>query len=99
MRSFFKFQNTQIKANFGAKPFAYAEGKNHQAHPSDHDLTREIRESFAALPFHMASDSDGEGHSSTASISTDHTDLSQPGPPCRLGSAPRASNGKNTRIL
>ena len=69
-----------MKANFGARPFAFAEGQQHrEAADEADDLTREIRESFNLLPFHTTSDSEDEGTQSAPSTpsnlsdSNDHT--------------------------
>ncbi|GFR88445.1 hypothetical protein ElyMa_006100100, partial [Elysia marginata] len=42
----------RVKANFGARPFAYAEGQQHRdAAEEANDVLRDIRESFNHLPF------------------------------------------------
>ncbi|KAL3856755.1 hypothetical protein ACJMK2_011476 [Sinanodonta woodiana] len=79
----------RVRANFGARPFAYAEGQQHrEAADEANDLTREIRESFGHLPFHTASESDSEGAVTAASSPTSVSevkDLTSPttGPPCK----------------
>ncbi|XP_062574144.1 probable E3 ubiquitin-protein ligase HECTD4 [Saccostrea cucullata] len=56
------YPNTRIIANFGTRPFAFAEGQQHkEAADGGNDLTREIRESFCHLPFHPHTDSENEG--------------------------------------
>lgn len=86
-------KNTRVKANFGARPFAYAEGWHHrEAADACNDLTREIRESFIALPFHSGSDSDSEGPTTTSTSSSvvETRDIkSHPGPPCKIASIPK----------
>jgi len=86
----------RIRANFGSSPFAYAEGRNgHNSPDHIHDLVREIRDSFIALPFHISSDSDSEGpvmlSSATSEAAT--TPRTPPGPPCRTAALPRALKG------
>ena len=50
-----------MKANFGARPFAYAEGQQHrEAAEAVNEVLRDIRESFGHLPFHAASDSESD---------------------------------------
>ena len=94
----FLIQTTRVKANFGARPFAYAEGQQHrEAADEVDDLTREIRESFNHLPFCSQSDSDSEGAvtaPSTPSASADlpDTDLSS-GPPCKAVPIPKPQKG------
>lgn len=72
-------QNTKVRANFGCRPFAYAEGQAHRnAADLCVDLAEEISANFEALPFAMASDSDNDAGASVASDSGSH------GPPCRI---------------
>lgn len=72
-------QNSKIRANFGNRPFAYAEGQAHRnAADLCVDLAEEISANFEALPFAMASDSDNDAGASVASDSGSH------GPPCRI---------------
>lgn len=92
------FQNTRVKANFGARPFAYAEGQQHrEAADEANDLTREIRESFSHLPFNSVSDSEEEGTVSAPSAPSsviDPMDLSEPlGPPCKTVPIPKPLKG------
>lgn len=69
-------QATRVKANFGSRPFAFAEGQQHrEAADEADDLTREIRESFGHLPFHSTSDSDGEGALTTPSTPSNVSDI------------------------
>ncbi|XP_013380029.1 probable E3 ubiquitin-protein ligase HECTD4 isoform X2 [Lingula anatina] len=92
-------RNTKIKANFGAKPFAYAEGREHRdAADECSDISREIQEMFEVLPFHITSDSDSETQTTTGTATPDSSAEvgSPPGPPCRLGAAPKASREYNT---
>lgn len=73
------FQNSKIRANFGGRPFAYAEGQAHRnAADLCVDLAEEISANFEALPFAMASDSDNDAGASVTSDSGSH------GPPCRI---------------
>ncbi|XP_063042342.1 probable E3 ubiquitin-protein ligase HECTD4 isoform X2 [Engraulis encrasicolus] len=72
-------KNTKIRANFGCRPFAYAEGQAHRnAADLCVDLSEEISANFEALPFAMASDSDNDAGTSVAS------DPGSQGPPCRI---------------
>ncbi|KPP69529.1 hypothetical protein Z043_111707 [Scleropages formosus] len=72
-------KNTKIHANFGSRPFAYAEGQAHRnAADLCVDLAEEISANFEVLPFAMASDSDNDAGASIASDSGSH------GPPCRI---------------
>lgn len=76
---FFCLQNSKIRANFGSRPFAYAEGQAHRnAADLCVDLAEEISANFEALPFAMASDSDNDAGASVTSDSGSH------GPPCRI---------------
>ncbi|TNM90140.1 hypothetical protein fugu_004374 [Takifugu bimaculatus] len=71
--------NSKIRANFGGRPFAYAEGQAHRnAADLCVDLAEEISANFEALPFAMASDSDNDAGASVTSDSGSH------GPPCRI---------------
>ncbi|XP_029685253.1 LOW QUALITY PROTEIN: probable E3 ubiquitin-protein ligase HECTD4 [Takifugu rubripes] len=72
-------KNSKIRANFGGRPFAYAEGQAHRnAADLCVDLAEEISANFEALPFAMASDSDNDAGASVTSDSGSH------GPPCRI---------------
>uniref|UniRef100_A0A4W3K6B9 HECT domain E3 ubiquitin protein ligase 4 n=1 Tax=Callorhinchus milii TaxID=7868 RepID=A0A4W3K6B9_CALMI len=72
-------KNTKVRANFGCRPFAYAEGQAHRnAADLCVDLAEEISANFEALPFAMASDSDNDAGASVASDTGSH------GPPCRI---------------
>ncbi|KAK7934210.1 hypothetical protein WMY93_005106 [Mugilogobius chulae] len=72
-------KNAKIRANFGSRPFAYAEGQAHRnAADLCVDLAEEISANFEALPFAMASDSDNDAGASVTSDSGSH------GPPCRI---------------
>ncbi len=99
VKDFSLFQNTRIKANFGSRAFAYAEGTHHRNAADDcHDVTQEIRETFGALPFHISSDSEGEGPPSIASGTSDggaNTPRTPPGPPCKTPSMPKSTKGKH----
>ena len=88
-------QNTRIKANFGAKPFAYAEGRHHRNAADDYDLTQEIRETFGALPFNMGSDSDSEGPTAASSATSGGSKevSTPPGPPCKTATVPKSLRG------
>lgn len=90
-----------MKANFGARPFAYAEGQQHrEAADEADDLTREIRESFNHLPFNSTSDSESEGAvtaPSTPSNLSEMTDHSIPaGPTCKTVPIPKPLKGMIT---
>ncbi|XP_037231527.1 probable E3 ubiquitin-protein ligase HECTD4 isoform X6 [Falco rusticolus] len=72
-------KNTKVRANFGSRQFAYAEGQAHRnAADLCIDLAEEISANFEALPFAMASDSDNDAGTSIASDPGTH------GPPCRI---------------
>ncbi|KAF4790542.1 putative E3 ubiquitin-protein ligase HECTD4 [Turdus rufiventris] len=78
-------QNTKVRANFGSRPFAYAEGQAHRnAADLCLDLAEEISANFEALPFAMASDSDNDAGTSIASDPGTH------GPPCRIAAVATA---------
>ena len=90
-----------MKANFGARPFAFAEGQQHrEAADEANDLTREIRESFSHLPFNSTSDSEGEGTVSAPSAPSsivDPMEVSEPlGPPCKTVPIPKPLKGKGS---
>ncbi|XP_040202102.1 probable E3 ubiquitin-protein ligase HECTD4 isoform X1 [Rana temporaria] len=75
-------KNTKIRANFGSRQFAFAEGQAHRnAADLCIDLAEEISANFEALPFAMASDSDNDAGTSIASDPGSH------GPPCRVAAA------------
>ncbi|KAL7986606.1 hypothetical protein Chor_012889 [Crotalus horridus] len=79
------FQNTKVRANFGSHPFAYVEGQAHRnAADLCIDLAEEISANFEVLPFAMASDSDNDAGTSTASDPGTH------GPPCRIAAVATA---------
>ncbi|XP_044786032.2 probable E3 ubiquitin-protein ligase HECTD4 isoform X6 [Bubalus bubalis] len=78
-------KNTKTRANFGSRPFAYAEGQAHRnAADLCTDLAEEISANFEALPFAMASDSDNDAGTSIASDPGTH------GPPCRIAAVATA---------
>lgn len=84
-------QNTKVRANFGSRPFAYAEGQAHRnAADLCLDLAEEISANFEALPFAMASDSDNDAGTSIASDPGTH------GPPCRIAAVATAQQRKVT---
>ncbi|XP_061115937.1 probable E3 ubiquitin-protein ligase HECTD4 isoform X3 [Conger conger] len=84
-------KNTKIRANFGCRPFAYAEGQAHRnAADLCPDLAEEISANFEVLPFAMASDSDNDAGASVASDSGSH------GPPCRIAAVAAAQQQYNT---
>lgn len=92
-------KNTRVKSNFGARPFAYAEGRHHidAAHEAS-ESAKEIRATFGILPFPGCSDSESDVGERT-SITTpgggcgagDSPDAPSPPmvPPCRIPLAPR----------
>lgn len=85
----FIFQNTKVRANFGSRQFAYAEGQAHRnAADLCIDLAEEISANFEALPFAMASDSDNDAGTSIASDPGTH------GPPCRIAAVATAQQRK-----
>ncbi|XP_033101041.1 probable E3 ubiquitin-protein ligase HECTD4 [Anneissia japonica] len=60
-------KNTRIRANFGSRPFAYAEGLQHyKAAEGCSDSMEEISANFGVLPFHTEEESDSDGASSTS---------------------------------
>ncbi|XP_075290613.1 putative E3 ubiquitin-protein ligase HECTD4 isoform X1 [Opisthocomus hoazin] len=78
-------KNTKVRANFGSRQFAYAEGQAHRnAADLCIDLAEEISANFEALPFAMASDSDNDAGTSIASDPGTH------GPPCRIAAVATA---------
>ena len=92
-----------MKANFGARPFAFAEGQQHrEAADEANDLTREIRESFSHLPFNSTSDSEGEGTVSAPSAPSsvvDPMEVAEPlGPPCKTVPVPKPLKGKGLSL-
>ena len=90
------FQNTRIRANFGARPFMYAEGTQHRKAADEcHDVTQDIKDTFGALPFHFDSDSDDAASSSvTNSDAGSHGELrASPGLPCRTAMIPKSLRG------
>lgn len=88
---FILLQNTKVRANFGSRPFAYAEGQAHRnAADLCLDLAEEISANFEALPFAMASDSDNDAGTSIASDPGTH------GPPCRIAAVATAQQRKVT---
>jgi hypothetical protein len=88
------FQNTKTRANFGSRPFAYAEGQAHRnAADLCTDLAEEISANFEALPFAMASDSDNDAGTSIASDPGTH------GPPCRIAAVATAQQRKPLFLL
>ncbi|KAJ7994262.1 hypothetical protein DPEC_G00264060 [Dallia pectoralis] len=86
-------KNTRIRANFGCRAFAYAEGQAHRnAADLCVDLAEEISANFEALPFAMASDSDNDAGASVASDSGSH------GPPCRIAAVAVAQQQYNSDL-
>ena len=60
-----------MKANFGARSFAYAEGQQHRdAAEEANDVLRDIRESFNHLPFHGLLGAGGSEDSESDSAET-----------------------------
>ncbi|XP_055995500.1 probable E3 ubiquitin-protein ligase HECTD4 isoform X2 [Ostrea edulis] len=90
-------KNTRIRANFGTRPFAFAEGQQHkEAADAANDLTREIRESFCHLPFHPQSDSENEGSSQQSPDASIIDEIkTQKGPPCKTAIIPKPQNVYN----
>ena len=91
----FHLQNIRVRANFGGRAFAYAEGQEHRNAADDcHDAIQDMREGFGALPFNMGSDSDSDAaslHSATSDLGRDVH--SPPGPPCRTPAIPKSLKG------
>ena len=95
-------QNTRIRANFGARPFMYAEGTQHRKAADEcHDVTQDIKDTFVALPFHFDSDSDDAASSSvTNSDSGSRGELrASPGLPCRTAMIPKSLRGMSADYL
>ena len=89
-------QNCRVKANFGTRPFAYAEGQQHRdAAEAANDVMRDIRESFGHLPFHCISDSDSDGNETGAggSVLDSRDSCTPPRAPCKRAVAPSALKG------
>ncbi|KAK7506010.1 hypothetical protein BaRGS_00002732 [Batillaria attramentaria] len=86
-------KNCRVKANFGTRPFAYAEGQQHrEAAEAANDVMRDIRESFGHLPFHCVSDSDSEGNETggAGSVAESRDNRTPPRAPCKTAVAPSA---------
>ncbi|KAH9492163.1 putative E3 ubiquitin-protein ligase HTD4 [Bulinus truncatus] len=84
-------KNCRMKANFGARPFAYAEGQQHrEAAEAANDVLRDIRESFGHLPFHAASDSESDSTEPPLTSSQDSSRDSRTPPraPCKVAEPP-----------
>ena len=91
-------QNCRAKANFGTRPFAYAEGQQHRdAAEAANDVMRDIRESFGHLPFHCVSDSDSDGNEAAGGSMLDSRDSrTPPRAPCKTALAPAALKGNQS---
>jgi hypothetical protein len=94
-------QNTRIRANFGTRAFAYAEGQHHRnAADECHDTSFDFHEVLHELPFQLASDSESDGSSSTTTslTSVDIRDMKNMRgpmrPPCRVPTMPKPNKGK-----
>ncbi|KAK7087914.1 probable E3 ubiquitin-protein ligase HECTD4 isoform X2 [Littorina saxatilis] len=86
-------KNCRVKANFGTRPYAYAEGQQHRdAAEAANDVMRDIRESFGHLPFHCVSDSDSDSNEVGAggSLSESRDNRTPPRAPCKTAVAPPA---------
>ncbi|XP_059171920.1 probable E3 ubiquitin-protein ligase HECTD4 isoform X2 [Physella acuta] len=84
-------KNCRMKANFGARPFAYAEGQQHrEAAEAANDVLRDIRESFGHLPFHTASDSESDSTEPAQASVLEATRDSKTPPraPCKVAEPP-----------
>uniref|UniRef100_A0A2C9KB19 HECT domain-containing protein n=1 Tax=Biomphalaria glabrata TaxID=6526 RepID=A0A2C9KB19_BIOGL len=84
-------KNCRMKANFGARPFAYAEGQQHrEAAEAANDVLRDIRESFGHLPFHTASDSESDSTEPpvTSSQESSRDSRTPPRAPCKVAEPP-----------
>lgn len=91
--AFVCLQNTKIRANFGCRAFAYAEGQAHRnAADLCVDLAQEISANFEVLPFAMASDSDNDAGASVASDPGSH------GPPCRIAAVATAQQRESCHL-
>ncbi|XP_078681858.1 putative E3 ubiquitin-protein ligase HECTD4 [Branchiostoma floridae x Branchiostoma belcheri] len=89
-------KNTRIRANFGSRPFAFAEGQHHRnAADMSADTTEEISATFGLLPFHLGEDSDSE----TAAAGASGEEETPPqGPPVRIAMAPEAQPQYNSSL-
>ncbi|XP_066272380.1 LOW QUALITY PROTEIN: probable E3 ubiquitin-protein ligase HECTD4 [Branchiostoma lanceolatum] len=87
-------KNTRIRANFGSRPFAFAEGQHHRnAADMSADQTEEISATFGLLPFHLGEDSDSETATGGAA---GEEDSPPQGPPVRIAMAPEAQPQYNS---
>ena len=88
-------QNTRIRANFGARPFAFAEGQLHRdAADAANDLCAEMRESFSNLPFHTTSDDEAETNPPPSpEQAAPEASAAVTGPECKLAEAPKKQKG------
>lgn len=87
-----------MKANFGTRPFAYAEGQQHRdAAEAVNDVLRDIRESFGHLPFHAASDSESDSADPVPSSSQSESardSRTPPKAPCKVAEPPPVLKGR-----
>ncbi|XP_022104608.1 probable E3 ubiquitin-protein ligase HECTD4 isoform X2 [Acanthaster planci] len=88
-------RNTRVRANFGARPFCYAEGRqHHDAAVEATDPREEILANFSMLPFHTLEESE-EGSGERAALDVPPGPLeavgetTPAGPPCRLAASPK----------
>ena len=87
-------QNTRVRANFGARPFCHAEGRqHHDAAVEAIDPKEEIAANFSILPFHTLEEATNEGANIEVPQMEAVGDSSPAGPPCRQVSSPRPSTG------
>ncbi|CAG5121382.1 unnamed protein product, partial [Candidula unifasciata] len=93
-------KNCRVKANFGTRPFAYAEGQQHRdAAEAVNDVLRDIRESFGHLPFHAASDSESDSAEpapATSQSESARDSRTPPKAPCKVAEPPPVLKEYNT---
>ncbi|XP_071790886.1 probable E3 ubiquitin-protein ligase HECTD4 isoform X2 [Asterias amurensis] len=90
-------KNTRVRANFGARPFCHAEGRqHHDAAVEAIDPKEEIAANFSILPFHTLEEATNEGASIEVPQMEAVGDSSPAGPPCRQVSSLRPSTDYDT---
>ena len=68
-----------MRANFGQRAFAYAEGREQRAAADEcHDAIQEMKDGFGALPFNMAASSSSSSASDSDSDASLHSASSEP---------------------
>uniref|UniRef100_T1J2Q6 HECT domain-containing protein n=1 Tax=Strigamia maritima TaxID=126957 RepID=T1J2Q6_STRMM len=92
-------QHTRIRANFGTRKFAYAEGQSHRNAANEAaDSTEEISANFGILPFHGSSDSESDS-SDKFNASTDSVEVpSSQRIACRIATNPKPLREYNSDV-